>query len=149
MTVRKELDIVGIMEKIPHRYPMLLVDKIKDLNEKGCVGIKNVTMNESIFQGHFPSEPVFPGVLTIEAMAQTAGVFVMETLNESSDNHVVYFMSIDNVKFRRKIVPGDTVELHVEKAANKGAVWKFKGVAKVEDQICCQAEFKAMIVKKD
>ena len=142
------IDIVGIMARIPHRYPMLLVDRIKSIDEDGCVGIKNVTMNESIFQGHFPGAPVFPGVLTIEAMAQTAGVYVMESMGESSEGHLVYFMSIDKVKFRKIITPGDTVELDIKKVASKGPVWSFKGVATVDGKVCSQAEFKAMIVKQ-
>jgi len=145
---KKIIDVVEIMEKIPHRYPMLLVDRIHEIHEKGCTGIKNVTINESIFQGHFPGAPVFPGVLTIEAMAQTAGAFVMYEMGGKSENKLVYFMSIDEVKFRKTIVPGDRVSLEVIKIKQRGNVWKFQGYAKVEGQVCAQAVFSAMIIDK-
>ena len=146
----RQIDIVEIMDKIPHRYPMLLVDRIIEIDEDGCVGRKCVTMNEEIFQGHFPGAPIFPGVLTVEAMAQTAAVYVMTILeDEGEQDNLVYFMSIDKVKFRKPITPGDTVEMKVTKIAEKGPVFSFKGVATVDGVVCSQAEFKAMIVKQE
>ncbi len=147
----REIDIVEIMSKIPHRYPMLLVDRIIEINKEGCVGRKCVTMNEGIFQGHFPGAPIFPGVLTIEAMAQTAAVYVMTVLEDEGgeQDNLVYFMSIDKVKFRKPITPGDTVEFHIKKIAQKGPVWKFSGVAKVDGKVASQAEFKAMITPRE
>lgn len=146
----REIDIVEIMNKIPHRYPMLLVDRILELNEDGCVGRKCVTMNEGIFQGHFPGAPIFPGVLTVEAMAQTAAVYVMTYLEEKgeAEDCLVYFMSIDKVKFRKPITPGDAIEFHIKKIAQKGPVWSFSGVAKVDGKVASQAEFKAMITPR-
>ena len=146
----RQIDIVEIMDKIPHRYPMLLVDRIIEINEEGCIGRKCVTMNEEIFQGHFPGAPIFPGVLTVEAMAQTASVYVMTLLEaEGEQDNLVCFMSIDKVKFRKPITPGDTMEFHITKVAQKGPVWSFKGVAKVDGKVASQAEFKAMITPRN
>lgn len=141
------ISIQEIMNLIPHRYPMLLVDRLEDvvLNEK-AVGIKNVTMNEHFFSGHFPHAPVMPGVMIVEAMAQTSGVLVMKTLNISHENHLVYFMSIDNVRFRKPVLPGDTLHLHVEKRQKRGLVWKFEGRALVKDTLVAEALYTAMIV---
>ncbi|MFT6077038.1 MAG: 3-hydroxyacyl-[acyl-carrier-protein] dehydratase [Myxococcota bacterium] len=144
-----KINIEQILKSIPHRYPLLLVDKIIDMEEnKSIVGIKNVTFNEPHFMGHFPDKPIMPGVLIVEAMAQTASVMVMNSGGRSLEDNIVYFMSIDNAKFRKPVVPGDVLELHVEVTQNRGAVWKFSGVAKVEGQKVAEASFSAMIVDK-
>lgn len=135
---------------IPHRYPMLLVDRLRDivLGER-AVGIKNVTMNEWFFQGHFPGKPIMPGVLIVEAMAQTAGALVMKSLADNASEKIVYFMSIDEARFRKPVVPGDTLHIHVEKQQNRGPVWKFLGKVYVEDVLVAESSFKAMIADKD
>ncbi|MBT8411184.1 MAG: 3-hydroxyacyl-ACP dehydratase FabZ [Octadecabacter sp.] len=141
-------DIQLIQRIIPHRYPFLLVDKVRDINgTSSAVGIKNVTMNEPHFQGHFPGIPIMPGVTIIEAMAQTAAIMVGVTMEMMDKNMLVYFMGIDACKFRRKVVPGDVLELHVETTRGKpgGKVWKFKGVASVDGEMACEAEFTAMM----
>ena len=143
------IDINQIMEMIPHRYPILLVDRIVEM-EKGqrIVGLKNVTFNEPHFMGHFPGFPVMPGVLIIEAMAQTAAIVVVESLGAEAEGKVVYFMTIDNARFRKPVVPGDSVHIHVEKVQSRGAVWKFKGQAIVDGKVCAEATFSAMITDK-
>ncbi len=141
-------DIQLIQRIIPHRYPFLLVDKVVDINgTQSGKGIKNVTMNEPHFTGHFPDQPVMPGVLIVEAMAQTAGVMVGVSLGMADKNMKVYFMAIDGVKFRRMVVPGDVLEMQIETTRGKpGAkVWKFKGVATVEGEMAAEAEFTAMM----
>ena len=141
-------DIQLIQRIIPHRYPFLLVDKVVDINgTQSGKGIKNVTMNEPHFTGHFPDQPVMPGVLIVEAMAQTAGVMVGVSLGMADKNMNVYFMAIDGVKFRRMVVPGDVLEMQIETTRGKpGAkVWKFKGVATVEGEMAAEAEFTAMM----
>ena len=141
-------DIQLIQRIIPHRYPFLLVDKVVDINgTQSGKGIKNVTMNEPHFTGHFPDQPVMPGVLIVEAMAQTAGVMVGVSLGMADKNMKVYFMAIDGVKFRRMVVPGDVLEMQIETTRGKpGAkVWKFKGVATVEGELAAEAEFTAMM----
>lgn len=145
----KTIDIHRIMALIPHRYPFLLVDKIisYELNES-AVGLKNVTMNEPHFQGHFPGAPVMPGVLIIESMAQTAGILVMESMGLEGTGRLVYFMTIDEARFRKPVVPGDTLYIHVTKERSRGMVWKFKGEARVNDQLCAEATFSAMIVDR-
>ncbi len=141
-----DIDAKGIMRMIPHRYPFLMIDRVENaVADKGCVGIKNVSMNEAIFQGHFPTDPVFPGVLIIEAMAQTAAVLVVYTLGKAFEGKLVYFMSVDNARFRRPVMPGDQLRLEVNKDRNRGPVWKFNGVAKVGDQVVAEADFAAMI----
>lgn len=143
------IDINRIMEMIPHRYPILLVDRVVEYTPgESAVGLKNVTINEPHFQGHFPGFPVMPGVLIIEAMAQTAAIIVVETLGEDSEGKVVYFMSIDEAKFRKPVVPGDTMYIHVEKTQSRGSVWKFKAQAKVDDKVCAEATFCAMLTDK-
>jgi 3-hydroxyacyl-[acyl-carrier-protein] dehydratase len=128
---------------------MLLLDKVDAVHlGESAVGIKNVTINEPFFPGHFPVKPLMPGVLIIEAMAQTAAVLVLKTLNVSSNNSLVYFMSVIEAKFRKPVVPGDTLRLHVEKIQNRGNVWRFKGQAKVEGDLHAEAIFTAMIVEK-
>ena len=140
------LDIAGIMRAIPHRYPFLLVDRVVEMqHDVGCVGIKNVTINDQFFQGHFPSEPVMPGVLIVEAMAQTSAVLVVETLGPASQGKLVYFMSIDSAKFRRPVVPGDQLRIKVTKVQRRMSVWKFAGEATVDGRVVAEATFAAMI----
>lgn len=140
-------DIELIQRVIPHRYPFLLVDKVIDIDgTKSGVGIKNVTMNEPFFPGHFPQEPVFPGVLQIEAMAQTAGVMVGVGADLVDKGYLVYFMGVDNAKFRRKVVPGDTLRMELVTKRGGGKVWKFEGTATVDGEVACQAELTAMLV---
>lgn len=140
------MDIHEIMEMIPHRYPFLLVDRIVDVVEgQSGVGIKNVTFNEPFFQGHFPNRPVMPGVLIVEAMAQTAGALVVRSLGREQQGKLVYFMVIENARFRKPVCPGDRLELHVKKTRHRGAVWKFDGVACVGDVQVAEASFSAMI----
>lgn len=139
-------DIDLIQRILPHRYPFLLVDKVRDIvPNQSAVGIKCVTMNEPQFQGHFPGKPVFPGVQIIEALAQTSGILVGVSLDLADKNLLVYFMGIDAVKFRRMVVPGDVMELHVTVKRGGGKVWKFEGRALVEGELCAQAEFTAMM----
>ena len=141
-------DIQMIQRIIPHRYPFLLVDKVIDINgTETAVGIKNVTMNEPHFQGHFPGLPIMPGVTIIEAMAQTAAVMVGVTLEMADKNMKVYFMAIDKCKFRRKVVPGDVLRMELTTLRGKagGKVWKFGGVASVEGEMAAEAEFTAMM----
>src|ERR1051325_10257117 len=124
-TTAKAVDIKRILQMIPHRYPMLMVDKVIEMQlDHSAVGIKNVSINEPFFQGHFPSEPVMPGVLIIEAMAQTAAVLVMSSLGQEADGKLVYFMSIDGVRFRRPVVPGDRLQLHVGKLQSRPNLWE-------------------------
>ncbi len=139
-------DIGRIMKLLPHRYPFLLVDKIIDIDgDNSAVGIKNVSINEPFFQGHFPNFPVMPGVLLIEGMAQTAGAICVAHLNENYDPQVVYFMAIDRARFRRPVLPGDTVHYHMTKRRNRGRVWRFEGKAIVNGQLVAEAEISAMI----
>ena len=140
------LDVTRIMEMIPHRYPILLVDRLIDyVAGERAVGLKNVTMNEPHFMGHFPGKPVMPGVLIVEAMAQTSAILVVQTLGKEAEGKVVYFMTIDNARFRKPVVPGDSLHIHVEKIQQRGQVWKFKGVAKVGETVCAEATFSAML----
>ncbi len=144
------IDINQIMEMIPHRYPILLVDRILELSPgEGAVSLKNVTMNEPHFMGHFPGYPVMPGVLIVEAMAQTAALVVVDFLGTEAKGKVVYFMTIDNARFRRPVTPGDSLHIHVDKIQSRGPVWKFKGVAKVDGKVCAEATFSAMITDTD
>ncbi len=146
--VAESLDINRIMEMIPHRYPFLMIDRVVDIVlDDSAVGIKNVSINEPYFQGHFPGHPVMPGVLMIEAMAQTAAVLVIRTMGQDAEGKLVYFMSIDQARFRKPIGPGDTVRVRVEKQRNRGNVWKFKGEARVGDSLMAEATFAAMIVE--
>jgi 3-hydroxyacyl-[acyl-carrier-protein] dehydratase len=140
-------DIVRILELLPHRYPFLLVDRIVEIDgDKSCVGIKNVTFNEPQFTGHFPSRPVFPGVLLIEAMAQTAGaICVLSKLVEQERPKQVFFMTIDKAKFRKPVLPGDRVEFHMRKLNQKRSMWWFEGKAKVEGVLVCEAEIGASL----
>ena len=145
------LDVAGIMALIPHRYPMLLIDKVADIvPAESCTGIKNVTFNEPHFQGHFPGHPIMPGVLIIEAMAQTSAVLVVASLEGvGCDTHVVYFMTIDSARFRHPVIPGDTLTIKVKKDRSRGPVWKFKGEAYVGNTLCAEAVYTAMLVPRD
>jgi 3-hydroxyacyl-[acyl-carrier-protein] dehydratase len=139
-------DIRRIVTMIPHRYPMLLVDRVLEIRpDESAIGLKNVSINEPFFQGHFPSDPVMPGVLIVEAMAQTAAVLVVATLGSESEGKLVYFMSIDGVKFRRPVTPGDQLQLHVRKLQSRQSVWKFEGRAMVDGKVAAEATFAAMI----
>jgi 3-hydroxyacyl-[acyl-carrier-protein] dehydratase len=142
-----QIELKRIMEMIPHRHPFLMIDKVVDVvaNQR-ATGLKNVSANEYYFQGHFPARPVMPGVLIIEAMAQTAAVLVVFTLGPASEGKLVYFMSVDNARFRRPVFPGNRLEIHVTKQRNRGNVWKFEGVAKVGDTVMAEAVFAAMIL---
>lgn len=140
------VDIARVQEMIPHRPPFLFVDRVVDMvADKSAVGIKNVTVNEPYFQGHFPAQAVMPGVLVVEAMAQTAAVLVVHTLGPASEGKLVYFMSIDNARFRRPVVPGDQLRVHVTKERSRGPVWRFRGEAKVDGKVVADATFSAMI----
>ena len=143
-------DIQLIQKILPHRYPFLLVDKVRDIvPDTSAVGIKNVTMNEPHFTGHFPGNPIMPGVTIVEAMAQTAGVMAGISLDLEDRELLVLFMTIDNCKFRRMVVPGDVLEMHVEVLKKRSKMWRFKGVAKVDGEVAAEAEFAAMIDLKD
>jgi 3-hydroxyacyl-[acyl-carrier-protein] dehydratase len=139
------IDIKEIMDILPHRYPFLLVDRVLELipNEK-AVGVKNVTMNEPFFQGHFPGNPVMPGVLIVEAMAQVAGVLAFKSGMEGTG---VLFLSIEIVKFRKPIIPGDRIIFEVSVIHRRGGVWKFAGIAKIDEKVATEAEFTAMVTK--
>ena len=141
------IDIARIMLAIPHRYPFLLIDRVVDLvRNKSATGVKNVTVNENFFQGHFPGHPVMPGVLIIESMAQTAAVLVVETLGPDAQGKLVYFMSIEGAKFRRPVVPGDQLRIHIVKQRNRGNVWKFHAIARVDGVAVAEATYAAMIL---
>ncbi|MGC1409003.1 MAG: 3-hydroxyacyl-ACP dehydratase FabZ [Acetobacteraceae bacterium] len=143
------VDIARIMHAIPHRYPFLLIDRVVDLvHNRSAIGIKNVSVNESFFAGHFPDHPVMPGVLIIESMAQTAAVLVVETLGPDAAGKLVYFMSIEGAKFRRPVVPGDQLRIHVTKERNRGNVWKFNAVARVDGVSVAEATYAAMIMDR-
>ena len=142
-------DIAKIMHAIPHRYPFLLVDRVVDLvKNESCTGIKNVTINENFFQGHFPTMPVMPGVLIIECMAQTAAVLVVETLGPDWAGKLVYFMTVDNAKFRKPVVPGDQMRVYVKKERQRGNIWKFSAEAKVDGKVVAEATYAAMILDR-
>ena len=146
--ILKSADIQLIQKIIPHRYPFLLIDKVLEIdNLKSATGVKNVTFNEPYFQGHFPNFPIMPGVMIVEALAQTAAVMVGVSLDMADKNLLVYFMGIDNCKFRRKVEPGDILQLRVEVLRGKvgSKVWKFSGVASVEKEIAAEVEFTAMM----
>ena len=140
------VDVTRIMQMIPHRYPFLLIDRVVDIVAgDSATGIKNVSINENYFQGHFPRDPVMPGVLIIEAMAQTAAVLVVYTLGAAFEGKLVYFMTIDNARFRRPVYPGDRIRVVVNKDRQRGMVWRFRAEAMVEDQVVAEATFAAMI----
>lgn len=140
-------DIQDIKRMIPHRYPFLLIDRVRDIDlNKSAVGIKNVTYNEPHFQGHFPAQPIMPGVTIVEAMAQTAAVLVVKTLDMMDNDMLVYFLSIDKCKFRHPVTPGDQLELHVKVIRGRGKLWRFYGEGVVDGKVVAEAEFNAMMV---
>ncbi|MEI5680371.1 3-hydroxyacyl-ACP dehydratase FabZ [Mesorhizobium sp. CGMCC 1.15528] len=144
-TTLEAVDILGLMKLLPHRYPFLLVDRIIEIDEdNSAIGIKNVTINEPHFQGHFPEQPVMPGVLIIEAMAQTAGAICIKSQNTDKPS-LVYFMTIDNAKFRRPVVPGDRLHIHVKKLKKRGNIWRFACEAMVDGAKAAEAEISAMM----
>jgi len=146
-TTSTTIDIQEIKRLIPHRYPFLFVDKVRELNpEVSAVGIKNVTSNEPHFQGHFPSQPIMPGVTIVEAMAQTAAILVSKSLKLEDSGALVYFLTIDNCKFRHLVGPGDVLELHIKVIRGRGKIWKFHGDAIVDGRIVTEADFAAMII---
>lgn len=142
----ENIDILRVMERIPHRYPFLLIDKMESVVPyESAIGVKAVSVGEPHFQGHFPTRPIMPGVLIVESMAQTAAVMVVSSLGPDSEGKLVYFMSVEEAKFRRPVVPGDLMKIHVDKKQQRGPVWKFAGVAKVDDKVVAEATFSAMI----
>lgn len=142
-----QIDVTEIMELIPHRYPLLLIDRITEYElGKRAVGLKNVSFNEPHFTGHFPDFPIMPGVLIVEAMAQTSAALVVKTLGDDAKGKLVYFMSIDEARFRKPVVPGDQLLIEVEVQRARGSIWKFKGTARVGDNVCADATYSAMIM---
>ncbi|MGD1887137.1 MAG: 3-hydroxyacyl-ACP dehydratase FabZ [Cohaesibacteraceae bacterium] len=143
------VDIQAILAFLPHRYPFLLVDKIVDIkNDDFGIGIKNVTVNEPQFMGHFPGRPIMPGVLIIEGMAQTAGTLCIAARGDQSETPLVYFMTIDNTKFRKPVVPGDVLEYHMTKQRQRGNMWWFSGVAMVNGVKVAESELSAMLIDR-
>jgi len=142
------IDIGEIRERIPHRYPFLLVDRCEEFNAgQSIVGVKCVTANEPFFEGHFPDYPVMPGVLIVEALAQTGAVLMSKTLDVDVGGKAIFFISLDNCRFRAPVRPGDVLKLHVEVLRHRGDLFKFKGVGKVEGKVAAEAEFAAMVVE--
>jgi len=140
------IDIAGILRAIPHRYPFLMVDRIISVRgDEFAIGIKNVTANEPQFQGHFPDNPVFPGVLLLEGMAQTAGVICMRVIGRNGAGSAPYFLTIDKAKFRKPVYPGDTVEYHMTKITRRKNMWWYRGEARVADRIVAEGELGAVI----
>ncbi len=145
-TTLQSVDIVKILDLLPHRYPFLLVDRIIDIDgDRSGIGIKNVTMNEPQFTGHFPSRPIFPGIFLIEGMAQTAGAICVHAFGAQAPKQV-FFMTVDKCKFRKPVEPGDTVEYHMTKLNNRRNMWWYRGEAKVNGALVCEAEVSAMLV---
>lgn len=143
------IPIERILEMLPHRYPLLLIDRIVEIElDKSAVAIKNVSFNEPQFQGHFPRHPVMPGVLLIEAMAQTAAALVVATVGQAAEGKLVYFMTIENARFRKPVTPGDQLRIAVEKERNRSNVWKFRGQCLLEGKVAAEANFSAMIVDR-
>jgi 3-hydroxyacyl-[acyl-carrier-protein] dehydratase len=143
-------DIMRVMQLLPHRYPFLLVDRIIEMDrDESAIGIKNVTINEPFFQGHFPQFPIMPGVLIIEGMAQTAGALCVHNLGAEYKPQLVYFMGIDGAKFRKPVLPGDQLRYHVKKTRSRGRAWRFFAEAKVDGKTVAEAEISAMIVDAD
>ena len=147
---RSIINTKKLMDMLPHRYPMLLIDFMEKVDvNKSAIGVKNVSIGEPFFEGHFPGNPIMPGVLIVEAMAQTAGALVVESLNLHGSGSLVYFMSIEKAKFRKLVLPGDILKLHVEVVKARSKVWKFKGQARVKDELVAESEFTAMMAKPD
>ena len=145
-----DMDTNRLMEVIPHRYPFLMIDRLVDIIANvSATGIKNVTVNEPYFQGHFPGQPVMPGVLIIEAMAQTSAALVVHSMGPHAEGKLVYFMSIESARFRKPVVPGDRLNVHVTKERSRGSVWKFSAEAKVDDVVVAEATYAAMILDKE
>ena len=143
------IDNERLMELIPHRYPFLMIDRIAEIVAgDSAIGVKNVSINEPHFQGHFPGHAVMPGVLIIEAMAQTAAALVVYTLGAEAEGKLVYFMSIENARFRKPVIPGDTMYVHVAKRVRRGSIWKFSAQAKVNGDLVAEAVYSAMILDK-
>lgn len=143
----KIIDIEKIIEMMPHRYPFLLIDRLIDIkNDEYAIGLKNVTINEPFFMGHFPGQKVMPGVLIIESMAQTSGALVVSSYGDKAMGKLVYFMSIDKARFRKLVTPGDQLFIEVKKKQARKLVWKFDCIARVDDQIVAEATITAMIV---
>jgi 3-hydroxyacyl-[acyl-carrier-protein] dehydratase len=143
-------DIMKVLQYLPHRYPFLMIDRIYDMDgDQSCVGLKNVTINEPFFQGHFPQFPVMPGVLIIEGLAQTAGALCVSNFDTTYKPQLVYFMGIDRAKFRKPVLPGDQLHYHVRKVRSRGRAWRFYGEAKVNGQVVAEAEVSAMILDPD
>lgn len=151
VTEATELDamsIADILQALPHRYPMLMIDRIVDINgDESAVGIKNVTANEPIFQGHFPGNPIFPGVLIVEGMAQTAGAIVIRHDSTADKKSIVMLLGVDNARFRKPAGPGDTIEYHIAKMHRRRTVGRYKAEAKVKGTVIAEAEITAMIVE--
>jgi 3-hydroxyacyl-[acyl-carrier-protein] dehydratase len=144
----EQIDIERIMQLIPHRYPFLMIDRMVDIvAAESATGIKNVTVNEPCFQGHFPGHPIMPGVLIIESMAQTSAALVVHTLGKKAEGRVVYFMSVDSARFRKPVTPGDVMRINVKKQASRGNVWKFQGEAVVDGAVVAEATYTAMIME--
>ena len=146
----RRADLARIKRMIPHRHPFLLIDAVEDIRPgESAIGIKDVTPDEPYFEGHFPGEPIMPGVMIVEAMAQTAGVLVVDGTGQEDSNLLVYFMGIDKARFRKRVLPGDRLELHVRIMRGRGKVWKFYGAAKVRGELVAEAEYSAMIITED
>ncbi len=144
-----DMDTMRLMEVLPHRYPFLMIDRLVDIIANvSATGIKNVTVNEPYFQGHFPGQPVMPGVLIIEAMAQTSAALVVHSMGPHAEGKLVYFMSIESARFRKPVVPGDRLNVHVTKERRRGNVWKFSAEAKVDGVVVAEATYAAMILDK-
>ena len=144
------IDIMRVMEMIPHRQPFLMIDRVAEITpDESAIGIKNVSINELFFAGHFPNHPIMPGVLIVEAMAQTSAILVVHSLGVEAEGKLVYFMSIDNARFRKPVTPGDTLHIHVKKKANRGNFWKFSAEAKVEETVVAEATYSAMIMDSE
>ncbi|MSP81589.1 MAG: 3-hydroxyacyl-ACP dehydratase FabZ [Alphaproteobacteria bacterium] len=145
--VGETIDVERIMKMIPHRFPFLMVDRVVELiKDRSAIGVKNVSINEPFFQGHFPDHPVMPGVLIIESMAQSAAVLVVHTLGPAFEGKLVYFMTVESARFRKPVVPGDTLHVHVQKRQQRGPVWKFDSQVKVNGTLVAEATFAAMIL---
>ena len=144
-----DLGVLEIMELIPHRYPFLMIEKLVQIvPHESAVGIKNVSINEPHFQGHFPNRPIMPGMLIIEAMAQSAACLVMRSLGLKAKGRIVYFMSLEEARFRKPVVPGDTLHIHVKKQRHRGHVWRFSGEARVDGALMAEATYTAMIANE-